>query len=260
MPEYNNTEPFVSVLMITYDRASYIESAIKSILDQDYGNFEVIIMDDASTDNTEAIVRELKSIDPRIKYFKNAHNMGIPQNRNMGLAHASGKYVAILDSDDLWSDKTKLRKQVEFLENDSSYGLVGTQVSVIDASGAPYDEFHHKVTDPEIRDLLLAHNQFTNSSVLFLRQLATDVGGYDLSCNIWEDFDLFLRMGMHTKFANIDMVMTAYRTHPGGVTKQRRTRGALKHLQIIRRYGAAYPHYAHALLIGYLRLLKSIFL
>jgi glycosyltransferase involved in cell wall biosynthesis len=246
--------------MITYDRAGYIADAIRSVLDQDYGNLEIIVMDDASTDNTEAIVHELKSADPRIKYFKNSYNMGIPQNRNMGLAHASGKYIAILDSDDLWCNKSKLRKQVEFLEENPTCGLIGTQVRVIDANGIPYDEFHHAVTDMKIRDVILSHNQFTNSRVLFPKQLATDVGGYDDTCTIWEDYDLFLRIGLHAKFANLDVIMTEYRIHPGGVTKQRRRRGALKHLNIIRRYATAYPHYARALVTGYLRLLKSIFI
>lgn len=245
--------------MITYDRARYIESAIKSIQDQDYGNFEIIIMDDASSDNTEAIVHELRSADPRIKYFKNAQNIGIPKNRNIGLTHASGKYIAILDSDDLWSDTAKLRMQVEFLETHPEYGLIGTQVEVIDEDGNPHDKFNYVTTDEEIRNVLLAHNQFTNSSVLFLKQLAIDLGGYELSCTIGEDYDLFLRLGMHAKFANIDKLMTKYRAHSGGITKQRRTQGALNHLQIIRRYGTAYPHYARALIIGYLRILKSFF-
>lgn len=259
MTENVNTEPFVSILMITFDRAQYIADAIKSIQDQDYGNFEILIMDDASTDNTEAIVHELKSADPRIKYFKNAQNVGIPQNRNLGLTHASGKYIAVLDSDDLWSDTTKLRTQVDFLEHNPTYGLAGTQVIVIDEQGTPYNEFRYKTEDADIRAVMLAHNQFTNSSVLFLRQLALDLGGYDNSCPIGEDYDLFLRIGMHAKFANIDKGMTKYRAHQGGITKQRRTQGAQNHLSIIRRYGAAYPHYTHALLIGYLRILKSFF-
>lgn len=257
MEKYLNTEPFVSVLMITFDRATYIESAIRSIQEQDYGNLEIIVMDDASTDNTEAIIHDLRSADPRIKYFKHAHNLGIPQNRNMGLAHASGKYIAILDSDDLWSDRSKLRKQVEFLESNPEYGLIGTQVSVIDENGEPKGSFTYKTVDSDIRKIMLAHNQFTNSSVLFPTKLAIDLGGYDNSCTIGEDYDLFLRLGMHAKFANLDSLMTQYRAHQGGITKKRRLDGALNHLQIIKRYGKAYPHYFQALMIAYLRILQS---
>lgn len=118
--------------MPSYNTAEYIAESIDSVLNQSYANWELIIVDDASTDNTDFVV-ELYLKDKRIKYFKNEQNSGAAVSRNKALAIAKGKWVAFLDSDDLW-DRYKLEKQIEFMvKND--YHFSYTNYQEIDSEG-----------------------------------------------------------------------------------------------------------------------------
>lgn len=109
----------VSVIMPSYNTASYIFDSIKSVLAQTYSNWELIIVDDCSTDNTDAIVAKFLS-DKRIRYYKNPYNSGAAQSRNRALREAKGRYIAFLDSDDLWLPE-KLEKQIRFMQKNGFY-------------------------------------------------------------------------------------------------------------------------------------------
>ncbi len=102
--------PLVSILTPTYNRAGYIAEAIESVLAQTFTDWELIVIDDASADNTEQIVRSYAAKNPKISYLRQAINVGIARNRNTGLEKARGNYVAVLDSDDVWTDPHKLQK------------------------------------------------------------------------------------------------------------------------------------------------------
>ena len=102
----------VSIIMPSYNTELYIKKAILSVINQTYKNWELIIVDDCSSDNTDLIVKEIK--DNRIKYFKNCKNSGAAISRNKALKQANGKWIAFLDSDDLWKPQ-KLEKQLEFM-------------------------------------------------------------------------------------------------------------------------------------------------
>ena len=117
-------EPLVSIIMPSYNSAKYIEDSIKSIQSQDYQNWELLITDDVSTDNTCNIVRKLMEEDKRIKLFVLDKNSGAAVARNNSIKEAKGDYIAFLDSDDLW-EKNKLKDQISFMEEcqyDFSYG------------------------------------------------------------------------------------------------------------------------------------------
>ena len=107
----------VSIIMPSYNTAGFIEETIKSVLDQTYTNWELIIVDDCSTDNTDKIVKKYLS-DKRIKYLKNKKNSGAAFSRNYALREAKGKWIAFLDSDDLWNSN-KLEKQIEFMKTNN---------------------------------------------------------------------------------------------------------------------------------------------
>ena len=122
----------VSIVMPSYNTAEYIAESIDSVLNQSYTNWELIIVDDASTDNTDFVVEPYLK-DKRIKYFKNEQNSGAAVSRNRALAIAKGKWVAFLDSDDLW-DRYKLEKQIEFMvKNDCHFSY--TNYQEIDSEG-----------------------------------------------------------------------------------------------------------------------------
>ena len=108
-------DPKVSVVICTYNRAQYLPQAIESVLAQSFQDLELIIVDDASNDDTKAVMERYAS-DSRIRYIKNDINLGLGKNRVKSTKDAHGEYIAILDSDDYWVDVNKISKQVDFLD------------------------------------------------------------------------------------------------------------------------------------------------
>lgn len=248
--------PLVSIMMTSYNRADLIGAAIQSVLSQTYQNWELLILDDASTDDTATVVATIADNDPRIIYSPIPKNLGITKNRNRGFALAKGKYVAVLDCDDVWSHQDKLTKQVNFLETHPEHSLVGTDVIVIDRNGVKTKELHYAHTDADIRPKMLMRNQFTHSAVLMRRSSLPLPRPYDESgvVSIWEDYDLFLRLGLVGQLANLPEIMTSYRWHGGNISKAQKKNGAWAHLKIIKRYKNDYPNYWLAYIKGLLRL------
>ena len=123
----------VSIIMPSFNTGKYISDSIKSVLEQTYKNWELIIVDDCSVDDTDEVVKSFK--DARIKYFKNQSNSGAAVSRNKALKEANGRWIAFLDSDDLWS-KDKLEKQIRFME-DNNYSFSYTNYSKINEDGNP---------------------------------------------------------------------------------------------------------------------------
>lgn len=126
-------EPLVSVIMPTYNSCKYIEDSIKSVLEQSYRNWELIIIDDCSEDNTKEIVRKFQKEQGNIQYYKLEKNSGPAIARNRAIDMANGAYLAFLDSDDLWTSD-KLKKQVEFMEC-NKYNFTCTSYDQIDEHG-----------------------------------------------------------------------------------------------------------------------------
>lgn len=123
----------VSIIMPSYNTAQYIGESISSVFNQTYSNWELIIVDDCSTDNTDDIIPAIK--DKRIRYLKNEKNSGAAVSRNRALREAKGKWIAFLDSDDLW-DKDKLEKQIKFME-ENDYHFTYTNYLEIDKNSNP---------------------------------------------------------------------------------------------------------------------------
>lgn len=249
--------PLVSIMMTTYNRGEYITAAIDSVRKQTYQNWELLILDDASTDNTQALLANYAG-DRRIIFLPTERNLGITKNRNRGFAIAKGKYIAVLDSDDLWIDTSKLEKQVQFLEEQPEYVAVGTNVKVIDGDGKETGSFIYALHDHAIRRHLLLRNQFTHSSLLLRSGALDKATPYDENVLIWEDYDLILRLGTKGKLANLPEKMTAYRKHSTNISKTTSQNRALVHLSIIKKYRGSYPNYYLALFKSYLRFLTNL--
>lgn len=244
--------PLVSIMMTTYNREGFLSEAILSVLNQTYQNWELIILDDASTDNTAGVAGAFCVRDSRIKCLPSPINLGIAKNRNRGFAVAKGKYIAVLDSDDMWIDYNKLEKQVQFLEANPLYVVVGTNVKVIDSEGTKIGNINYQTEDERIRSNMLVRNQFTHSSVLIRASALVDKF-YNPSFPIWEDYELLLRLGLSGKFANLPQSMTAYRKHNSNISGANKRLGAKAHLQVIKQHKNNYPHYWLAILKGFLR-------
>ena len=131
----------VSIIMPSYNTAQYITETIQSVIDQTYHNWELIIVDDCSTDNTDIVIGKIK--DPRIRYIKNEKNSGAAVSRNRALREANGRWVAFLDSDDLWKPQ-KLEKQLLFMEEEN-LPMTFSFYEQIDENG---NSLHKQVTSP----------------------------------------------------------------------------------------------------------------
>ena len=204
----------VSINIVTHNRAQYIGDAVRSILSQDYENWEIIIIDDCSTDNTKNIVKDFTE-DERIKYYLVNKQKNISAVRNIALGYSQGQYIAVLDSDDMWCDNTKLSKQVNFFKENPEYVVVGSSAIAINEENKEIDKILKPVTDKEIRDIFLTKNPFMHSSVVFNRKIVYEVGKYNEGISYGEDFDLFLRLGKVGKLYNLPNFFIKYRIHEG---------------------------------------------
>jgi len=250
--------PKISVVIITYNRADLLPRAIESVLAQSYRDFELLIIDDASLDGTEAIARAWLAKDDRIKYFKNELNLDISKSRNRGAALAGGEYIAMLDSDDYWLDKDKLKKQAEFLDKNSEVGLIGTAIRCEDEHGQTLKEDIYALNDEDIRARMLWKNQIAQSGVMFRKSAFVSAGAYDESLRIGEDYDLWLKIGRQWRFANLPEVMVSYLVHSGGRSKEKVFKTIKATDRIIRRHKKNYPGYFKARIKSGLRFLRAL--
>jgi glycosyltransferase involved in cell wall biosynthesis len=201
--------PPVSILMLTYNRAHFIHEAIASVVNQTYQNWELFVIDDGSTDDTQVMVTAFG--DSRIKYIKHEENAGLFVRRKESLDYASGKYTAILDSDDVWTEPNKLTDQVNFLETYLNYVVVGTQTILIDEKGQRLGQSNFSTNNAEIRSKILVRNQFTHSSILMRTEALKKTDGY--LPTLAEDLELILQLGNIGLLANLPSFYTAHRVH-----------------------------------------------
>lgn len=211
--------PVVSVVMAAYNVFPRdFHRAITSILSQTYKDFEIIIVDDASTDDTLDIAKAYARKDGRVVVVKNDNNLGAAGARNKGIQRAVGKYIAIMDADDIAHPK-RLAKQVAFLENNPKVGLLGTAYRTIDGSGRTIQRISPLKTDKLIRWEMLLNSPFAHSSVTYRRELYLQTGGYPEDHLLSEDYELFYRMSAITKMANLKEALVYYRISPGGLSR-----------------------------------------
>jgi glycosyltransferase involved in cell wall biosynthesis len=233
----------VSVIITTFRRSGYLKKAIASVLEQDFERFELIVVNDDPTDReTDQIIGSFH--DSRIVYLKNKENLGGAGSLNIGLRAAKGKYIAILDDDDEWICKDKLSKQVRFLEERPDHVLVGTRMAVVNY-GDDKEIIRPEVPedDRELRKLMLTANPFAHSSVLYRRETALSLGGYDSGLLRGKDLDLVLRLGKKGKVAVLPKCCLKYReaSHKERNIVAIRLKDAKATLKVVWRYRKSYP-------------------
>ncbi len=204
--------PFVTVFTPNYNKAKYLQETIESVLHQTYENFEYIIIDDCSTDDSWDIISKYASKDERIKAYRNNENLRIVKTRNKGFQFSSkeAKYFAILDSDDV-STLERLEKQVNFLEENPRYGLIGSDLIVIDEESKEIGYRKYASSDLDIRKVITRLNPIAQSSVLIRKQAIQEVGFYDEKWSVCQDYDYWLRIGINWKLKNFDKSLIKYR-------------------------------------------------
>ena len=215
----------VTVLMPVYNAGRFLGPAIESILQQTFRDFELLIVNDASTDGCEEILRSFS--DHRIRLLENKHNLGLANSLNRGLQVAAGELVARQDADDL-SHPERLESQVEFLKAHPDIALVGTQAIIIDEFGrykrVLLDRPHEHLA---IKWDLLFDNSFVHTSVMFRKTIVSDnLGGYDPSYAACEDYELWSRIAETCYVANLSRHLVSHRMHSS--SKREGTQHAVK--------------------------------
>jgi glycosyltransferase involved in cell wall biosynthesis len=224
--------PFVSILMPVYNAGDFLAQAIDSVLAQTHTNFELLCIDDGSTDNSAAIVREHTKKDSRISLYVNRENVGVIATRNLLLEKARGEYVAWIDSDDYLAPD-KIRLQLEYLSKRPLVGAIGTGIAYVTKTGAIYKE-ELFTPDPEKQRW---DPSICCATVLVRREAVDAAGGFRPAFRRGgEDGDWLLRIGDKWQITNIPEVLYFYRKNPGSLSHAHRSE--IRRLGVIARYAA----------------------
>ena len=213
-----NHIPAISIVMGVYNGEQYLREAIESILSQTFSDFEFIIIDDCSTDDSKEIISSYN--DPRIRFFRNEKNMKISATANCGMRLARGKYIARMDHDDI-SLPERFQKQFDYLESHPDYGLCGTMKDDI-INGVRNTVCGPKIwsTDEDLRYVMFFGNLIYNTSLMMRRDIVEQYQlYYDESLEFGNDYDLCLRFMKVAKVYNIPETLVLYRLYETQSTK-----------------------------------------
>lgn len=201
----------VSVIMSSFDSAKFLKKAIESILLQSYSNFELILIDDASTDDSKEILRTYAETDSRIIPIFNKENLGLTRNLNIAISLSQSEYIARMDADDI-ALPTRLEKQVNFLDSHVHIDLVGSAAIDIDENGEKIQLRKSPQTHNEIIKLLPKANPMTHSTVMFRKEKFEKIGFYNEAYRTTQDYEMWFRAaGYGLKFHNLQDVLLYYR-------------------------------------------------
>lgn len=208
------TGPFISVILPVYNAQPFLKEAIESILNQSYSNFEFIIINDGSTDDSEKTILQFN--DSRIKYYYQ-QNKGLGATLNIALSLCAGKYIARQDQDDV-SYPDRFKKQIEFLEKNPTTVLLGTRAKILIENTTEIKYHNHATHSADLKFDLLFDNPFVHSSVMFKKSIIDEVGIYTIDRNLYEDYDLWSRMALNGEVANLPDILLDYRHHAKGLS------------------------------------------
>lgn len=228
--------PKISVLMPVYNAEKYVKEAVKSILDQTFKDFELIVVDDCSKDGSFQIVSDMSKTDSRLKIFRNETNLGVVSTRNRLIELSIGEYIAMLDSDDI-SFPERLKTQYDFMQKNPDIAVCGSGAVIINGSGRKIGIWKHK-TDPEkLKIDMFFHYPFVTSS-LMIRKSSLPEKHYDPDYPVAEDYELLSRIALDRKLANIDAPLVKYRLNCSGLSSNNREKMKTLSTIIIRNYAS----------------------
>lgn len=233
-------QPSITVMMPCYNNAKYLPEAIESVLSQTYRDFELLIIDDASTDSSVEIVQACA--DPRIRLVRNDNNRGIAAVRNQLLSLATGRFLTSLDGDDIYCSPQKLEKELSLIQTADTAStpvIAYSDVQWITASGQVISQVSRSASPREglIFQGLLDRAIMIPRDFLLSAELARDVGGFDESLAIYEDWDYKLRLARRARFAYTNHVAIGYRRHGAGLSAVSKAKHAHYQGLIKRKYG-----------------------
>jgi len=208
--------PEISVILPVYNGQDYLAEAIESIISQTFHSWELIIINDGSTDKSEEIIKSYLPKESRIKYYRNQQNSGLIFTLNKAIDLSEGNYIARMDADDICSPE-RLQIQYDFLRKNTDIALCGTYATVINNNGKPIGRLLNLRTDEYIRIHLLFSVPLIHSSVMGKAEVFKQ-NHYDTDYKHAEDYDLWCRISANHKIANIPSYLLKYRWHSTNVS------------------------------------------
>ncbi len=213
-----DTSPLVSVVMPVYNAAPYLQSSIRSLLEQSYAHLEIIAIDDASEDESWAILQTFK--DPRLKIERNSQNRGISYTRNRAIQMARGKYLANLDADDV-ALSHRIRKQVQFMEAHPEVGVCGAWYEIIPEQASTQSQVVIYSSNPQAiqADLFFGVSICDGAAMIRKALLMTHKLSYPENLHVAIEYELWRQLRSHCEFANLPEVLVKVRKHNRNTTR-----------------------------------------
>ncbi|MDR1012849.1 MAG: glycosyltransferase [Lactobacillales bacterium] len=209
--------PKISVIMPAYNAEAYIDAAIQSICAQTYSHWELIVVNDASTDRTAKIIARWCLQDKRIKTITLKHHAGASSARNTGILTAQSQYIVSMDADDV-SLKDRFAKQIKFMETHSQVAILGGSMQVCDQNLKPLNLRHYHLTDQQIRQHLFRYSPFSHPTIFYRKDLAIKAGLYNSNLDRAEDYDFYFRLAKLGQLANLPDVIHNMRITKTGLS------------------------------------------
>jgi len=212
--------PPISVIMSVHNSAAYLDAAVRSILAQTFADFEFIIVDDGSTDDSAKILAEFAERDPRIRVETRA-NKGLTKSLNEAIALSTGEFIARMDADDIATPR-RFQIQVDFLRAHPEVVLLGGGYELIDGAGRLLTKIVPPSDDATLQEHALSgRTPICHPLAMMRREAVVKVGGYDESMLVAQDLDLWLKLGEVGKLACVPDILLQYRQHPKSVSEKK---------------------------------------
>ena len=217
--------PQISIILPNYNNDQYLQTCLDSILKQTFHNFEIVILDDKSTDNSQSIINEYKAQYPdQIRAIFNKNNVGVSANRHNGLLQARGEYITTLDSDDFYYSEKKLESELELIqkyEEKFNQNIIAFSKTVhINENQAVIETSGKKqvIRQGDIKKHIMARTCEIPRDFIMRKSIYFEVGGYDVKIPVFEDWDLKIRLASRYHFLYTGNHGTAYRHHDYGLS------------------------------------------
>jgi glycosyltransferase involved in cell wall biosynthesis len=202
--------------MPAYNAERFIGESITSILNQDFSDFELLVIDDSSSDSTPEIVQSMAANDPRIRLVRNPKNLGVGGTRAVGVENAKGEFIAWQDADDI-SEPNRLSSQISVLESDPNIGVVGGFIQFF--SGKYVGKTRRYASEDKLlRSRIFRQNPIAHPVATFRSSVYKEIGNY-IDLRLSEDIEMCLRVGTRYKFANVQEVLVRYRQVDSSLTR-----------------------------------------
>jgi glycosyltransferase involved in cell wall biosynthesis len=222
----------VSVIVPTYNRAELVERAIHSVLSQTYPDLEVIVVDDASTDDTQDRIKTLQQSDHRIRYFQHNMNKGAQAARNTGIQAAKGEYIALLDSDNEWLPRKLERQMALFSRKADSLGVVYCGYWEVSVNGGVLNKYVPRYRGSVYKQTL--GDWLTDTSTLVVRiDILEKIHGFDENIRAYQEWDLCIQLARECEFDFVPECLTLYHQHALPTISKDHLRGAFGYLGVV---------------------------